>query len=194
MQKHGSAERLGLLMEENRDLTVQDSGEENKISCHNEDEEPAALDALEENESMREEYEALIKTKFKELYAVDTQKLINRRFRKFKVLEERCRVLEETLEKKDELLSQREAELSKIDGEYKNAETAFEARLREEVERAVKEAEDRLLADIRAKRLRPGENAILPRHTHSPQSVASLTRNERAALAKRASNGEKIQF
>ena len=43
-----------------------------------------AEDAVEKD---RDEYERLIKTRFKEYYAEDTQKMINRRFRKYKVLE-----------------------------------------------------------------------------------------------------------
>ena len=45
----------------------------------------------------REEYERLIRTKFKEFYAADTQKMINRRFKKYKALEEKVSSLEEML-------------------------------------------------------------------------------------------------
>ena len=51
--------------------------------------------------SEREEYETLVKKRFKELYAEDTQKLINRRFRKYKVMEERFKLLEEALAQKE---------------------------------------------------------------------------------------------
>ena len=45
----------------------------------------------------REEYDKLIKTRFKDFYTEDTQRMINRRFKQFKALEERCRSLEESL-------------------------------------------------------------------------------------------------
>lgn len=133
--------------------------------------------------SEREEYELLIKSRFKELYAEDTQRLINRRFRKYKVMEERYKTLEESLALKEAELSESARRLEE-----------YESLLRAEVERAVKETEERVINEIRAKQLRPSENGSLPKSAKSPFDVSRLTRGERASLAKRAAGGERIKF
>lgn len=133
--------------------------------------------------SEREEYEELIKTRFKELYAEDAQRLINRRFRKYKIMEERFKIMEETLAKREAELSQSAERLAEL-----------ESRLRSEVERAVRETEERVVGEIRAKRLRPSENGALPSRSASPFDVKTLSRDERARLAKRAARGERIKF
>ncbi len=56
---------------------------------------------------LRREYEELIKNKFKKFYTEDTQKMINRRFRKLKEAEERNSKLEEAAK---ELASKKERE------------------------------------------------------------------------------------
>ena len=121
--------------------------------------------------------------RFKELYAEDTQRLINRRFRKYKVMEERFKLLEESL-------AQKEAKLAE------NAEkiAEFEAVLRAEIEKAVKETEERVVGEIRAKKLRPFENGTVPQRAPAPFDVSKLSRDERAKLAKRAAGGERIKF
>ena len=133
--------------------------------------------------SEREEYEELIKNRFKELYAEDTQRLINRRFRKYKIMEERFKIMEQTL-------ADREAELSKSAERF----AELESRLRSDVERAVRETEERVVGEIRAKRLRPSENGALPSRSTLPFDVKQLSRDERARLAKRAASGERIKF
>ena len=133
--------------------------------------------------SEREEYDALIKNRFKELYAEDTQRLINRRFRKYKVMEERFKTLEETLAQKEAQISEN---MQKI--------ADFESILRSEVEKAVKETEERVISEVRSKRLRPTENGTIPRKGALPFDVSGLTKSERASLAKRAARGEKIKF
>ncbi len=133
--------------------------------------------------SEREEYDFLIKKRFKELYAEDTQRLINRRFRKYKVMEERYKLLEESL-------AQKEAEI----GENMQKIADFDGLLRSEVEKAIKETEERVISEIRAKQLRPTENGAMPRMSPSPFDVSRLSRDDRARLAKRAAGGEKIKF
>jgi hypothetical protein len=133
--------------------------------------------------SERDEYDALIKNRFKELYAEDTQRLINRRFRKYKVMEERFKTLEETW-------AQKEAQIS--ENMQKIAE--FASILRYEVEKAIKETEERVISEVRSKRLRPTENGASPRKGAVPFDVSRLTKSERASLAKRAAGGEKIKF
>ena len=51
-----------------------------------------------DEKQLRQEYERLMKTRFKEFYAEDTQRIINKRFRKYHRLEERVRELEEERE------------------------------------------------------------------------------------------------
>lgn len=123
-------------------------------------------------DSDREEYERLIKERFKEQYTADTQRLINRRFKKYKALEERVRVLE--------------AEASKY--------ADVEGMLREERERAIRETEERMRCELRAMRGRAQENGLSNHTARSQFDVARLTKSERALLATRAQRGEKIHL
>ena len=120
----------------------------------------------------REEYERLIKTKYKDFFAEDAQKLINRRFKKYKVLEEKVKVLEENARSFSDV----------------------EALLVAERERAVKETEERMNRAFKANRSRADENAVLPRSMSRRTDVTRLTKGERAELASRALKGEKISF
>ena len=170
-------------MEENRIIV------ENEAPAATNAEEDVIVDTLsdveeESNEkSEREEYEALIKERFKDFYAEDTQRLINRRFRKYKVMEERYRLLEETL-------AEREAQIRESEQRYGELEEYMHS----EIERVVRETEERILGDIRAKRLRPFENGATARTGGAPVDVSRLTKSERATLAGRAARGEKIKF
>ncbi|MBR3879519.1 MAG: hypothetical protein IKJ24_05290 [Clostridia bacterium] len=123
-------------------------------------------------ESDREEYERLIKERFREHYARDTQRLINRRFKKYKALEEKVKALEEEVSR------------------HADVETL----LKEERERAVRETEERMSREFRAMRMRAQENALSPHTSRSPFDVARLTKSERALLATRAQKGEKIHL
>ncbi len=121
------------------------------------------------DQSDRSEYEELIRTKYKKFYTEDTQKMINRRFRKYKELEARAERLE--------------------------AEKAqFEATLKAEKDKVAKETEERLISSIRARHTRPEENGILIGKAQSKRDVSSLTRSERAELARRVSKGETIKI
>ena len=131
----------------------------------------------------RSQYEFLVKKRFKELYAEDTQRLINRRFRKYKVMEERFKLLEESLAEKEALIGENQRKIDE-----------FDALLRSEVEKAVKETEERVIREIRAKQIRPSENGSLPSVSQAPFDVSMLTKSERASLARRAAGGEKIKF
>ena len=171
--------------------------EENKIDFIESDLEGSAADIaaeeLQENEDAvpvgesgreeREQYEQLIKSRFKDFYAEDTQRLINRRFRKYKIMEARYKLMEESLAEKDAELEARSAKIAELD-----------SLLRSETERVIRETEERILNDIRTKKLRPEENGAVSRKEGSRLDVSKLTKNERSALAKRAANGEKINF
>ena len=148
--------------------------EEKAFSEFSEQEELADEVTLEEpSESAeqieRREYDELIRTKYKKFYTEDTQKMINRRFRKYKELEARAQVLE--------------------------AEKAqFEETLKAEKERIAKETEQRLISSIRARHTRPEENGILIGKAQTKRDVSSLTRSDRAELARRVSKGETIKI
>lgn len=131
----------------------------------------------------REEYERLIKNRFKDFYAEDTQRLINRRFRKYKIMEERFKIMEENLAEKETRLSENAEKMAE-----------FDALLRSEIEKAVKETEERIIGEIKAKKLRPSENGVEKTRVGSPFDVSGLSKNDRAALAKRAAGGEKIKL
>ncbi len=133
--------------------------------------------------SEKEEYERLIKHRFKELYAADMQRLINRRFRKYKVLEERYKVMEETLREKEAALA----------GSCKQLES-FEERLAEACRRTAEETEERLLGRLRARQLRPPENGLHRGSGFGRSDVSGLTKSERARLAMRAADGERIKL
>ena len=120
----------------------------------------------------REEYDRLIKTVCKDFYAEDTQRLINKRFKKYKALEERVRSLEAE--------AQRYADVERL--------------ISEERERAVSETEERMNRQFLAMRSRGEENAVGKRSQRHSPDVSSLTKSERAHLASRALMGEKIKL
>ena len=135
---------------------------------------PEGSDACEsvENVADREEYERLIKTKYKDFFAEDAQKLINRRFKKYRALEEKVKALEENAKSFSDV----------------------EALLISERERAVRETEERMNRVFKANRARACEIAASPRMMTRRTDVTKLTRGERAELASRALKGEKISF
>ena len=120
----------------------------------------------------REDYERLIKTAYRDFYAEDTQRLINKRFKKYKALEEKVRLLETE--------AQRYADV--------------EALISKERERAVSETGERMNRQFLAMRSRGEENAVGKRSQRSSPDVSSLTKSERAHLASRALMGEKIKL
>ncbi len=163
------------------DLTDGDGGDYGCEKCV-EDEDPGVnaealevgngLEEISESEDQREEYERLIKTKFKELFAQDMQRLINKRFKKYKALEEKAARLE--------LEAKKYADIDSL--------------LEKERERAIMETEERLNLQFKAMSGRAVENAIAPHSARPPFDVSRLTKSERATLASRALKGEKIRF
>jgi len=186
-------------------------------------------------EQERAEYDRLIKTRFKEFYTEDTQRMINRRFRKYKELEERVREAEENAETVTKKLTDGELfeEIKRSAGEIaeglaerfcglsedisKESESFitlarlaleegkislgdayklshFDDILAIEAKRVARETEEKVLANIASRKRRPAENAVHARVTGGVVDTARLTREERASLAKRAANGEKIRF
>ena len=136
----------------------------------------AADNDLEDKRTERAEYEKLIRTRFKEFYTDDTQKMINKRFKRYKAMEQRLAELEgKSLE-----LEKRENELQVL--------------LNEERERVERETEQRIMSGMLANRHRPKENGYAQRRSAMPVDVSTLTKSQRADLAKRAFDGEKISF
>lgn len=137
--------------------------------------EPASQEDIESNSAVngdREEYDRLIKTRFKELYAQDTQKLINKRFKKYKVLEEKVKRLE--------------GEAAR----YADVDALVAA----EVEKAVAQTEQRMTLYFQKNAGRVSENATSRAEAAASTDVSRLTKSQRAALASRALKGEKISF
>lgn len=125
-----------------------------------------------ESGDQKEEYERLIKTKYKELFAEDMQRVISKRFKKYKALEEKVLKLE--------LEAKKYADIDLL--------------LKQERERAVMETEERLNLQFKANSGRVIENALSPHSARPSFDVSRLTKGERAALASRALKGEKIHF
>jgi septal ring factor EnvC (AmiA/AmiB activator) len=159
-----TAEENTAFPEDNLDVVSNDDGEDLSTS-----------DKI-DIESERAEYERLIRTRFKSFYTEDTQKMINKRFKKYKALEDKLRDMEETAK-------QSEARIAEID-----------ALVISERERIEREAEQRITSRIIANKSRANENAVSERHSDSGFDVSRLTKGERAALASRALRGEKIAF
>ncbi len=213
---------------ETQELTTEHKPDEDAYDVS----EPAE-DAENSEASDREEYERLIRTKFKELYAADTQKIINRRFKKYKALEEKVSSLEEALRQQTQTRELSDDELDASIDKYEQgllerfpeylARSAklnetfrrlsrlaltdkgfdiydayklshFDEILRVEREKASLEAERRVTDAFRARKMRPDENAFLPRSAPAPFDVSRLTRSQRESMAKRAGRGEKIRF
>ncbi|MGM9644188.1 MAG: hypothetical protein ACI3X1_03785 [Eubacteriales bacterium] len=160
--------------------------DEATLACESGEEVDAAVGASEENitdsdecedtekceDDGREEYERLIRDKYKEHFAADTQRLINKRFKKYKALEEKVKKLEED--------AARYADIEKL--------------IADERERAVRETEERMNRQFRINRARAYENALTSPASRPRFDVSKLTKDERALLATRAQKGEKIHL
>ena len=139
-------------------------------------EQTSAANDFADKRSERAEYERLIRTRFKEFYTDDTQKMINKRFKRYKAMEQRLAELED----KSGRLEARDAELCAL--------------LEEERSRIERETEQRVVSGMLANRHRPKENGYAQRRSAMPVDVSTLTKSQRADLAKRAFGGEKISF
>ena len=98
-------------------------------------------------------------------------------------MEERYKLLEESLAQKDAQIAEHSEKIA-----------GFEELLRSEIEKTIKETEERVISEIRAKKLRPAENGTVAHRASTAFDVSKLSRDERAKLAKRAAGGEKIKF
>ena len=167
-------EAIGAYPEEVGEFLPEDIGEELEIALPEEEAEGGGEE--ERRRVEKEEYRRLIKTRFKEFYSEDTQKLINRRFKRYKELEERHSETERQLAEANRQLD------------------ALRASLDTALETVAKETEERVLNSIRLRHMRPDENGIARKQNYGKSQVSALTKSERANIAKRAADGEKIVF
>lgn len=181
--------------------------------------------AGEQNESKRrdEEFRALMQGEYKEQFAAYFQETFNRRFKQQKEMSEELERSRQMLDEaalhfgvgRDELPEairrEREKKSNERTASIENTpETvqengAFSSRdeIDREIEQAVADAvvrarietEQAMLADIRARGLRPVEGALSDVGGDALHGRAnSLTRTQRAEVARRAARGERIKF
>ncbi len=166
----------------------------------------SAFDAGEQENALREKaFRALMEGEYKDLFTAYFQETFNRRFKEYKQIKnelESSRAVLSALHERfgdlsgDALLSAIRAETG-----LKNAPTeaqkpipeAAGAAFEKEIADACAEAERRLLSHIRARGLRPAENAVQTQST-AIVGVSHMTREERAEVARRAASGERIAF
>ena len=176
--ENGTLTDLSRQAESNFDVRPQtdDESDDDDVQCHVSENDVATASIEAARQSERAEYERLIRTRFKEFYTDDTQKMINKRFKRYKSMEQR--IIE--LEAEAELMRKRESELDAL--------VALER------DKASAETERRIVSELLAQRARPSENGYSPRRAPAPFNVSALTKSQRADIAKRAFSGEKISF
>ena len=178
------------------------------------DNEASAPDAggTETKEERQRQFRSLMEGEYKDLFTAYFQETFNRRFREQKEMKEAFERNQATLQATAAYLGISEEALPQFVQERGKAadaacvapDTAREAvDLQAEIRRAVAEAltaakgemEQQILGSIRVRGLRPGEGALSDGGTDALQRrVGSLSRAERAELARRAAKGEEIKF
>ena len=156
-----------------------------------------------ENKLREEEFRALMEGEYKDLFTAYFQQTFNRRFKEYKQIKcelESSRAVLDALHERfgdlagDALLNAIRAEtgLKNAPAEAKmSIPEAAPATFEKEIAEACVEAERRLLSHIRARGMRPAENAVQTQSTHTAGSTR-MTREERAEVARRAASGERI--
>ena len=173
------------------------------------DEEGAPAAGEQQGISREEAFRALMEGDYKDLFAAHFQQAFNRRFKEHKQIKEELDSTREVLGAVKECFGglSGDALLEAIRAEtvLKNAPTAAqkpisqppcestEERVRREVEEACELARHRLLESIRARGMRPLENGLSTQGGQGSESL-HLTRAERAEMARRAANGERIEL
>ena len=167
-----------------------------------------ASDAGEQANKLREEeFRALMEGEYKELFTAYFQQTFNRRFKEYKQikaeLDDSRAVLSVLHERFGDLTG--DALLNAIRAETVSENAPTEAQTpppelskdtpvqskSEEIEIACAQAQQRLLESIRARGMRPLENGLSNRICGASTRIAT-TRAERAEMARRAANGERI--
>ena len=182
--------------------TIEQTGETTQAS------DPAAGDS--EREKRRsEEFRALMEGEYKDLFTAYFQETFNRRFKEQKEMKEQLKSARTIASAAAECFGVSGEELlSALRTEYErrnaSADTpkeptvdqeALEAQMRAAVETARAQTEQRLLASIRARGIRPTESAIGASSGNALRRDASqLSRAQRAEVARRAAMGERIKL
>ena len=157
-----------------------------------------------------ETFRALMEGEYKDLFTAYFQETFNRRFREQKEMKaelERHRTLVQAASAhfgvaEDGLLEAIRAEQEKTpaptasacQSPHSHSTHDEEKRLQDVAAQAALAAEQRLLATIRARGLRPAEGGISPLHGAAGGTGGKLSRAQRAALARRAAEGERIKL
>jgi hypothetical protein len=165
-------------------------------------------------ETREEDFRALMEGEYKDLFTAYFQETFNRRFRERKEEIEELERARKTLHAAAEYFGVGEGELSDaIRAENEKRRALTEApkappptpredpleEMRRRVEGAVEEAREQteraVLAAIRARGLRPTEAALAAESSRVlTVGVSSLSRAQRAEVARRAAKGERIKF
>lgn len=166
----------------------------------------SASDAGKQISMSREEgFRALMEGEYKDLFTAYFQETFNRRFKEYKQikseLESNRTVLSAVRERFGDLSGEELLNAIRAETGLKNAPTEAEKPITDEpsavfekkIAKACAEAERRVLSHIRARGMRPTENAV---HVQSACLAAPtrMTREERAEVAKRVASGERIAF
>ena len=172
----------------------------------------ATLAAGEKNtdEARERAFRALMDGEYKDLFTAYFQETFNRRFKERKKESEELARARECLGAAAEFFGVEQGELAEVlraENERKRASaeatvkapTAAEKQASKEAETAIalarEDAERTLLASIRARGLRPSEAALGATGTAAlAAGVTSLSREQRAEVARRAAKGERIKF
>lgn len=152
--------------------------------------------------SREEDFRALMEGEYKDLFTAYFQETFNRRFKEHKQikaeLESAKGVLEALKQRCGAQSTQGLLDVIRAETVLKNApteaeKTHSEMASKQALESARQKAQEQLLAHIRARGLRPAESALSVHGTHA-NGAQRLTREERAEMARRAANGERIEL
>ena len=172
---------------------------------------------LKTKETREERFRNLMEGEYKDLFTAYFQETFNRRFKLQKGMEEELLRAREVVNaaaarfgtKNEEELAAairteqeryeapREAEsapTSPRKRENDDVQARIERAVADAVKKAREETERAVLDGIRARGMRPTENALTPGISHNGGSAARLSRAERAEMAARAARGERIEF
>lgn len=165
-------------------------------------EEGASVAGEQSNTSREEEFRALMEGEYKDLFTAYFQDTFNRRFKEHKQikteLESTRAVLKAIKERYGEQSDEALLDAIRAETILKNAPTEAQKPpertvSQEELESVRIKAQEQLLAHIRTRGMRPSENALSAQNSHAG-GVQRLTREERAEMARRAANGERIEL
>ena len=162
----------------------------------------SASDAGEQQNRLREEeFRALMEGEYKDLFTAYFQQTFNRRFKEYKQikceLESSRAVLDALHERFGDLAGDALLDAIRAENTSKYAPTEAEKAVPavtttdQQIAEACAATERRILAHIRARGLRPAENAVCVQSVCG-DGVSRMTREERAELARRAERGERI--